>query len=95
MSVRFSMEETILKVYWEYRYLRGEGLVKMFFVQGIPFTWDDVAEFPLPDKVIRKARESRIFSPEDIWHGSSYLMEEGFHPLLDELDLDELSELPH
>ena len=43
------MEETILKVYWEYRYLKGEGLVKMFFVQGIPFTWDDIAEFPLPD----------------------------------------------
>ena len=88
------MEETTLKVYWEYRYLKTEGLVKMYFIHGIPFTWDEIEEWPLPDEVIQAARERYMFSAEDIWHGSSYLMEEGFHPLLDELNLDELSELP-
>lgn len=86
------MEE--MKVYWEYRYLKIEGLVKMYFLNGIPFTWDEIDINPTHD-IIKAARERYVFTQDDVYHGSMYLLEEGFHPLLDELDLDNLSELPN
>ena len=83
-----------MKVYWEYRYLKIEGLVKMYFLNGIPFTWDEIDINPTHD-IIQSARERYVFTQDDVYHGSMYLLEEGFHPLLDELDLDNLSELPN
>jgi hypothetical protein len=85
------MEE--MKVYWEYRYLKTEGLVKMYFINGIPFTWDELDKTPSLD-VILKARNEYVYSIDELYHGSMYLLEEGFHPLLDQLNLDETSELP-
>ena len=82
-----------MRAYWEYRYLKLQGLVKMYFINGIPFTWDDLDEDPSYD-IIQMARERYVFSQDDVYRGSMYLLEEGFHPLIDELDLDECSELP-
>lgn len=82
-----------MQVYWEYRYLKGEGLVKVYFLNGIPFTWDELEDEPSSD-IIKQARECYMYSPDDLYRGSSYLMEESFHPLLDEINLDECSQLP-
>lgn len=83
----------LFKVYWEYRYLKVEGLVKMYFLNGVPFTWDEI-ECEISPEVIAEARQLYMFTPEDIYMGSSYLLEEGLHPLLDSIDLDETSQLP-
>ena len=82
-----------VRVYWEYRYLKTIGLVKMFFINGIPFTWDELEEDP-SFEIVKEARERYMFTQDDVYHGSMYLLEEGFHPLIDEIDYDELSELP-
>lgn len=63
-----------MQVYWEYRYLKGEGLVKVYFLNGIPFTWDELENEPSSD-IIKQARECYMYSPDDLYRGSSYLME--------------------
>ena len=87
----------LYKVYWEYHYLKTEGLVKVYFLNGVPFTWDEVEsdiDTGELSAIINKARKRYLFTPEDIYMGSSYLLEEGLHPLLDSIDLDEASQLP-
>lgn len=82
-----------MTVYYEYRYLKQHGLVKMYFINGIPFTWDELDNTPSLD-VILKARKEYVYSIDDVYHGSMYLLEEGFHPLIDSIDYDECSEVP-
>ena len=80
-----------MKVYWDYRDVDGVGPCKVYFLNGIPFTFDEDEVPPVHDK---EYLVKQSLTNEDIFRGSSYLMEEGFHPLLDEVELDECSELP-
>lgn len=86
--------EPLLKVYWDYRILDGVGVVKMFYLNGMPFTFDD-EEIPIIDEIAETlAKDRPVITHEEIYRGSSYLIEEGLHPLLDAIDLDECSEMP-
>ena len=76
-------------------YDEGNMLVLMYFIQGVPFTFDE-----LPDEVqndldiIKLADKEKRWSPDDVYHGHSYLMEEQCHPCLFELDLENPECLP-
>ena len=76
-------------------YEEGNVLVLMYFIQGVPFTFDE-----LPDEVqndldiIKLADKEKRWSPDDVYHGYSYLMEEQCHPCLFELDLENPECLP-
>lgn len=85
----------IYKVTSNYRLLLERGPVKVFYLQGIPFTWDDLLKTEKGnDEVIRELSENDIISLEEINNGSSYLIAEELHPLIFDVPLDVDSVLP-
>jgi hypothetical protein len=82
----YSPEETIKYV------------VTMYFVNGIPFTWDDLTEQEEASTLPYTEANSnvRVFTPEDLFRSSGYLIMEECHPCFFEMDLENpemLSEL--
>jgi len=75
---------------------KSPRLVLMYFINGIPFTHDDVEDLERVD--IRQARaiadhEIR-YNTEELYNYYTYLMEEQFHPLAFELELENPEDLP-
>lgn len=78
------------------RYVFLEGsVVRMYFIQGLPYTFDElpkgVEEMP---QIQTEALAYRDYDMEEIYKVSAYLMEEEMHPLMFELPLDNPSLLP-
>ena len=70
-------------------------IVKMYFINQVPFTFDELPEGHLYDKDLRKlADKQRSFDPEDLFKSSFYLIDEEAHPLLFEVDLENPQDLP-
>ena len=69
--------EEITQLYKEFRTLDGVGVCKVYFINGIPFSFD---EDDTPDNLntVSIANEKPVLSNEDLYRGSSYLIEEGF-----------------
>ncbi len=77
-----------------YCYHNGE-IVDMFFINGIPFTFDDLPTIMQDDPYIQiEAKDHQTYTIEDMYRWSSYLIMEECHPLLFELDLKNPEELP-
>ena len=70
-------------------------IVKMYFIQGMPFTFDelndDVTSNP---EYTAKADRERVFSMEDVYKSSFYLIDEQAHPMIYQIDLENPEELP-
>lgn len=76
-------------------YNRGSQIVKMYFINGIPFTFDEVEFEEYYDiAYIEAADTQRTYEPEDLYKTSFYLIDEECHPLLFELDLENPEALP-
>ena len=76
-------------------YNKGTMIVKMYFINQVPFTFDELPEGHLYDKDLRKlADKQRSFEPEDLFKSSFYLIDEEAHPLLFEVDLENPQDLP-
>ena len=76
-------------------YNGGKQIVLMYFINHIPFTFDDVPDDGLFDlSLIEIADGERRFEPEDLYQASYYLMAEECHPLMYELDLENPEMLP-
>ena len=76
-------------------YNRGTEIVLMYFINQIPFTFDDLPKTAIQDlELIHLADNERRFEPEDLYQSSYYLMMEECHPLLYELDLENPEMLP-
>jgi hypothetical protein len=61
----------------------------MYFINSIPFTFDELPDESLFDlELIELADKERRFEPEDLYQSSYYLMVEECHPLLYDLDLE-------
>ena len=72
-----------------------EGIVKAYFLNGIPFTFDSLdEETKNTESVVIEAMDSPIVSIELIHQKSAYLLEEGLHPMLSGIELDPESVLP-
>ena len=70
-------------------------IVKMYFINQVPFTFDELEDGHLYDKDLRKlADKQRSFDPEDLFKSSFYLIDEEAHPLLFEVDLENPQDLP-
>tara|TARA_B100000927_G_scaffold271712_1_gene248834 strand:- start:352 stop:615 length:264 start_codon:yes stop_codon:yes gene_type:complete len=69
--------EELTTLYKEFRTIDGIGVCKVYFINGIPFSFDE-EDVPnsLPD--VLKAEEKPHLSNEALYKGSSYLIEEGF-----------------
>ena len=67
----------------------GEKLVFMYFIQNIPFTFDELPEIAKEDlEIVTLADENRRWKIEDLYKAYSYLMEEECNPLVFELELE-------
>jgi hypothetical protein len=76
-------------------YNRGTELVLMYFINNIPFTFDDVPESYIYDQeILELADNERRFEPEDLYQSSYYLIMEECHPLMFELELENPEMLP-
>ena len=77
-------------------YCFHEGIiVDMYFINGVPFTFDDIPTVMQDDPYIQvEADGSMDYSAEDMFLWSNYLIMEECHPLLFDLDLENPEELP-
>jgi hypothetical protein len=76
-------------------YNKGSQIVLMYFINQIPFTFDDVPDNYIYDReVLEIADNERRFEPEHLYQASYYLMLEECHPLMFELELENPEMLP-
>ena len=76
-------------------YDRGSKIVLMYFIQGMPFTFDDVPDDGLNDlELIELADNQPRWNPEDLYQTSFYLIDEECHPMLFDVELENPELLP-
>jgi hypothetical protein len=64
-------------------------IVKTYYINNIAFTFDDIPEIAKEDpEIISEANKQLIYTPEDFYKSSFYLIDEECHPCLFELDLE-------
>jgi len=70
-------------------------IVKMYFINYIPFTFDEISEIASNDpEIILEATRATVYTPEILYKTSFYLIDEEAHPLLFELELENPELLP-
>ena len=84
----------MFKVTTKYVITDEEGLVKAYFLNEIPFTYDSMDENSITEDLIAQACEIPSLPVSLIHQKSAYLLEEGLHPLLSGIELDPSSILP-
>ena len=68
-------------------------MVKMYSINGVAFAFDEISQLLKDDPyVITEMTNNRIFTQEELYKTSSYLIEEEAHPLL--FDMNENIENP-
>jgi hypothetical protein len=76
-------------------YNRGTQLVLMYFINQVPFTFDDVPDSYIYDpEILEIADNERRFEPEDLYKSSFYLIDEECHPMLFEVELENPEMMP-
>jgi len=76
-------------------YNNGSMIVKMYFINHIPFTFDELPDGHLYDlDLCRMADKERTFEPEDLYKNSFYLIDEEAHPCLFPVDLENPEDMP-
>jgi hypothetical protein len=67
----------------------------MFFINGVPFTFDDIPVIMQDDPYVQiEAENNPTYCTEDMYKWSNYLIDEECHPLLFELNIENPEELP-
>ena len=67
----------------------GEKIVCMYFIQNVPFTFDELPEVAKDDvEIFSLANGQKRWNEEDLYRAYSYLMEEECNPMLFELELE-------
>jgi len=73
----------------------SQQLVLMYFINGIPYTFDDVEESIYYDhEIIEWADGNTKYDIDDMYKASQYLIAEQCHPLLFDLELENPELLP-
>ncbi len=76
-------------------YNKGAQIVLMYFINHLPFTFDELPETAKTDlELIHLADNERRFEPEDLYRTSFYLIDEQCHPLMFDLELENPEMLP-
>ena len=59
-------------------YNKGTTIVMMYFINDVPFTFDELPDGALYDlDVVEIADNERRFEPDDLYRSSFYLIDEG------------------
>jgi hypothetical protein len=70
-------------------------IVKMYFIQEMPFTFDELPKIIQDDpEIILEASENQRYADEDIYLSSIYLGMEEAHPLMHSLEYENPDCLP-
>ena len=70
-------------------------IVKMYFIQEMPYTFDEIPQVIQDDpEIILEASENHRYSDEDIYLSSIYLGLEDAHPLMHVLEYENPECLP-
>jgi len=76
-------------------YDNGSMIVKMYFINQVPFTFDELPDGHLYDKdLVELANNERSFEPEDLYRSSFYLIDEEVHPCLFPVELENPEDMP-
>ena len=76
-------------------YNKGTMIVLMYFINQVPFTFDELPDESIFDlKLIKLADNERRFELEDLCRTSFYLIDEECHPMLFEVELENPEMLP-
>ena len=79
-----------VKIHDMYQFLLGRGIVRVYYVNGVPFAWNDMTSDEKSNpEVYMEVGHRDLITIEDIGRGSSYLIAECAHPLLFELEYTE------
>ncbi len=64
-------------------------IIKTYYINGIPFTFDDVSSIMQDNpEIIERAEQQLTMTPEIFYQKSFYLIDEEAHPMLFEMDLE-------
>jgi hypothetical protein len=70
-------------------------IVKMYFIQEMPYTFDELPQIAQDDpEIIMEAEENPRYSEEDMYLSSIYLGQEEVHPLMYVLEYENPELLP-
>ena len=73
----------------------GKIIVKMYFLNEVPFTFDDLEDGHLYDReLVEEATKNDEYDIYDVYRGSNYLMMEECHPCFDNIKILNPSVLP-
>jgi len=76
-------------------YDNSSVIVKMYFINQVPFTFDELPDGHLYDKdLVEIANKERSFEPEDLYKSSFYLIDEEVHPCLFPVELENPEDMP-
>lgn len=83
------MSYKITYTYNWYQTTTEKFLIKTYYINQVPFTFDELSEICQNDpEIISKANQELIMTPEIFFQKSFYLIDEELHPCLFELDLE-------
>ena len=90
-----SYSREMFKVRCDYRHINYIGIVLVYFLNGLPFVYDDISEAEKEDAYVKAiAGVADPIDVEQLTKNSEYLMMEELHPMLFPIELDEVSVLP-
>lgn len=83
------MKYKITTSYNWYQIPEDKFIIKTYYLNGIPFTFDELPEIAQEDPdIIRLANEQLTMTPEIFYLKSFYLIDEQCHPCIFDLDLE-------
>ena len=83
------MKYLIHTQYCWYDTSEGEKLVLMYFIQNVPFTFDELPEVAKDDsEIVSLANEQKRWNEDNLYMAYSYLMQEECNPMIFELELE-------
>ena len=81
------------KVTSEHYILKNQGVVKMWFINGIAFTFDEIDNPSM--ELIEQCEAKPTYRLQDLYHNSQYLIMEQCHPILFEMSEQSEGEVPY
>jgi len=89
------MKYKITHSYNWYRTNTEKFIIKTYYINDVPFTFDELPQIVEDDpEIIKKANEQLTLTPEIFYLKSFYLIDEEAHPMLFDVELENPEDLP-
>lgn len=89
------MSYTLSKGYRWYRTIEESKIVLMYFINWVPYTFDEIPKIAQEDPdIVLEATANHLYTDDELYYLSYYLVEEEVHPLIFNVDLENPELLP-